>query len=165
MITAAQRFDNSALFTFPSTSHELQYISVTSGFTRLSMKIKYVCRDLISLYENFHNNRTMRTLNLHVKNCRWGEKEKEPTTLLVTIVFQNSLKFLQMISITIPFPPKNISRDSFCGGLCNCPQFSHIFNCINPLRINYLFNFSQIFHRNSAPNDTDDSKQNINDFL
>ena len=62
----------------PSTSHELQYISVTGGFTRLSMKTKYVCRGLISLYVNFHNNRTMWTTNLHVKSCRWGEKEKEP---------------------------------------------------------------------------------------
>ena len=33
----------------PPTSHELQFISVTSGFTRLSMKTKYVCRGLISL--------------------------------------------------------------------------------------------------------------------
>ena len=74
---------NSELGSFsfpPPTSHELQYISVTSGFTRLSMKTKYVCRGLISLYVNFHNNRTMWSLNLNVKNCRWGGKEKEPRT-------------------------------------------------------------------------------------
>ena len=60
------------------TSHEhdeLQYISVTSGFTRLSMKTKYVCRGLISLYVNFHNNRTMWSTNLHVKICGWGGGE------------------------------------------------------------------------------------------
>ena len=56
----------------PPTSHKLQYISVTSGFTRLSMRIKYVCRVLISLYVNFHNNRTMWSTNLHGKFCRWG---------------------------------------------------------------------------------------------
>ena len=62
----------------PPTSHELQYVSVTSGFTRLSMKTKYVCRGLISVYANFHKNRTMWSTNLNVKICRWGEKEKEP---------------------------------------------------------------------------------------
>ena len=47
------------------------------------MKTKYVCRGLISLYVNFHNNRTMWSTKLHEKICRWGEKEKEPTRLLV----------------------------------------------------------------------------------
>ena len=45
-----------ALFPFPPTSHELHFFSVTSGFTRLSMETKYVCRGLISLYVNFQNN-------------------------------------------------------------------------------------------------------------
>ena len=39
---------------------------------RLSMHTKYVCRGLINLYVNFHNNRTMWSTNLHVKLCRWG---------------------------------------------------------------------------------------------
>ena len=65
----------------PPTSHELQYISVTSAFTRLSMKTKYVWRCFISSYVNFHYNRTMWSTKLHVKICRWGEKEKEPNTL------------------------------------------------------------------------------------
>ena len=56
-------------------SHEVHYIRGTSGFTRLSMKTKYVCRGLISLYVNFHNNRTLWSTNLHVNICRWG-KEK-----------------------------------------------------------------------------------------
>ena len=43
------------------------------------MKTKYACRGLISLYGSFHNNRTISSTNLHVKNCRWGGgKEKEP---------------------------------------------------------------------------------------
>ena len=65
-------------FSFSPTWRQFQFISVTSGFTRLSMKTKYVCRGLISLNVNFHNNRTMWSKNLHVKICRWGEKEKEP---------------------------------------------------------------------------------------
>ena len=75
---------SSALFPFPPTSHELQYISVTSGFTRLSMKTKcHVCRGLISSYVNFHYNRTMWSTKLHVKVCRWGGgKEKEPSPLV-----------------------------------------------------------------------------------
>ena len=36
------------------------------------MKTKYVCHSLISLYVNFHNNRTIWSTNLHVKFCRWG---------------------------------------------------------------------------------------------
>ena len=42
------------------------------------MKTKYVWRGLISLFVNFHNNPTKWSTNLHVKICRWGEKEKEP---------------------------------------------------------------------------------------
>ena len=67
-----------ALFPFPPTSRQFQLIKVTSGFTRLSMKTKYVCRGLISLYGNFHNNRTMWSTNLQV-----GEKEKEPKEPLI----------------------------------------------------------------------------------
>ena len=63
-----------------------------SQFRRLSMKIKYVCRGLISLYINFHNNRTMWSTNLHVKIGRWGGEERKPWTLF-------------------PFPPTAI--DSF----------------------------------------------------
>ena len=40
------------------------------------MKTKYVCHGLISLYVNFHNNRTMWSTNLLVKINRWGEKER-----------------------------------------------------------------------------------------
>ena len=36
------------------------------------MQTKYVCRGLISLYVNFHSNRTMQSTSLHVKICRWG---------------------------------------------------------------------------------------------
>ena len=42
------------------------------------MKTKYVCRGLISIYVNFHNNPNKWSTNLHVKVRRWGEKEKEP---------------------------------------------------------------------------------------
>ena len=45
------------------------------------MKTKYVCRGLISLYKNFHNNRTMWSAKLYVNICRWREKEKEPGLL------------------------------------------------------------------------------------
>ena len=48
------------------------------------MKTEYVGRGLISLYVNFHNNRTMWSTKLHVKICRWGEKEKEPRPLTVS---------------------------------------------------------------------------------
>ena len=48
------------------------------------MKTKYVCRGLISLYVNFHNNRTKLSTNFNVKFCRWGGKKKEPV-ILVTL--------------------------------------------------------------------------------
>ena len=81
------RKTKSGSFSSPPPSHELQYISVTSGFTRLSMKTKYVCRDLISLYVHFHSNRTMWSTNLHVKICRWGGKRKKrPKSLKTSVV-------------------------------------------------------------------------------
>ena len=52
---------------------------LTSGFTSLLMKTKYVCHGLISLHVNFHDNRTKWTVTSNIKNYRWGEKEKSPT--------------------------------------------------------------------------------------
>ena len=78
-------------FLFPTTSHELQCIFVTRGFTRLSMKSKYVYRALISLYVNFHNNRiwsTMWSTNLLLKICRWGggrKKSQRAKSFFITI--------------------------------------------------------------------------------
>ena len=93
------------LFPFPPTSHELQYISVTSGFTTLSMKTKYVCRCLISLYVNFHNNRTMWSTNLHVKIGRWGgERKKSHFSVLFSFIFQFYLKKKQ-VSVFGSFSP------------------------------------------------------------
>ena len=65
-------------FFFPPTSHERQFYGLTSGFTRLIMKTKYVFHSLIYLHVNFHDNWTMQTVILIIKNCRWGEKVKEP---------------------------------------------------------------------------------------
>ena len=77
-------------FSFPPTSDELQFFSVTSGFTRLIMKTRYVCHGLISLYVNFQNNRTMWSTNLLVKICRWGGGggggRKKSQQLLSTLV-------------------------------------------------------------------------------
>ena len=100
---------NQSSFSYPHppTSHELQYISVTSGFTRLSMKTKYVCRGLISLYVNFHNNWTVWWTNIHVKICRWGGggggEEKEPKSVpvispTITVVdkFKRKFRFLRL---------------------------------------------------------------------
>ena len=99
-------------FSFHPTSYELQYISVTSGFTRLSMTTKYVYRGLISLYVNFPNNRTMPSINLYVKNCRWGEKEEEPRNHIIiknffeTAELENSMFF--WLFLLPPPPPANI---------------------------------------------------------
>ena len=45
-------------FSFSPTSQKYQFHSVTSGFTRLSMKAKYVYHSLISLYAQFDINPT-----------------------------------------------------------------------------------------------------------
>ena len=83
------------------------------------MKTNYVCRSHINLYENFHNNRTMWSTNLHVKICRWGEKEKEPESrkeiLLsiprviahLAIIWENGGRFFS------PPPPPPHSNKSF----------------------------------------------------
>ena len=47
------------------------------------MKTKYVCHGLMYLHVNFHDNWTIRTVILIIKNCRWGEKEKEPKNILL----------------------------------------------------------------------------------
>ena len=41
------------------------------------MKTKYVCHSLIYSHVNFHDNRTMRTVILIIKNCRWGGGRKK----------------------------------------------------------------------------------------
>ena len=73
----------------PPTSDELQFFSVTSSFTRLIIKTKCVCHGLISLYVNFHNNRTMWSTNLLVKTCRWGGKGKRAQLATPLVKLQN----------------------------------------------------------------------------
>ena len=41
------------------------------------MKTKYVCHGLIFLHVNFHDNQTMRTVILIIKNWRWGGGRKK----------------------------------------------------------------------------------------
>ena len=59
-----------------------------SDFTRLVMYTKYVCHGLsdnqtvILIIKIFHDNRTMRTVILMIKSCRWGEKEKKALFLI-----------------------------------------------------------------------------------
>ena len=65
---------------------------------------KYVCRGLVGLYVNFHNNRTMWSPNLHVKNCRWGGvEEKEPNRFLAckngSLQFPSPLENLQIETV------------------------------------------------------------------
>ena len=84
---------NSALFLPPPppTSQELQFISVMSAFTRLKMKNNNVRRGLINLYVFFQNNRIIWSTNLHVKICRWGEKEKRAENSLQKLAVMNEL--------------------------------------------------------------------------
>ena len=63
-------------FSFPPTLPELHFFSVMSGFMRLIIKTN--CPGRISLLINLHNNRTMWSRILRVKNCKSGEKEKKP---------------------------------------------------------------------------------------
>ena len=60
----------------PTTSHEHQYYGLMQDFTRLFMKTKYVCIGLSYWHVNFHDNRTMQTVILIIKVCRWGAKRK-----------------------------------------------------------------------------------------
>ena len=47
------------VFPFFPTSHQHQFNRLASGFARVIMKTKDVCRGLISLHVSFHNKRTM----------------------------------------------------------------------------------------------------------
>ena len=60
-----------ALFPFPPTSLKHEFYGLTSGFTRLIMKTKYVCHGLISLHVNFHVNRTLKC-NFKYKSLQVG---------------------------------------------------------------------------------------------
>ena len=62
---------------FPPTSLKHEFYGLTSGFTRLIMKIKYVCHGLISLHVSFHDNRTEWTVTSNIKICRWGGVRKK----------------------------------------------------------------------------------------
>ena len=68
-------------FSFSTPPHTSFFFSLTSGFTRLSIKTKYICRGLISLYVNFHNNPIKWSTNLHVKLCRWRREGKRAQSL------------------------------------------------------------------------------------
>ena len=65
-----------ALFPFPPTSHKHEFYGLTSGFTRLIMKTKYVCHGPVSLHVIFHDNRTKVTVTSNIKLCRWGGQGK-----------------------------------------------------------------------------------------
>ena len=67
---------NRALFPFRSHLHERQFYGLTSGFSRLIMKTKYVCYVLVSLNVNFNDKRTMWTIILIIKIGRWGGRKK-----------------------------------------------------------------------------------------
>ena len=60
------------------------------------MKTKYVCRGLISLYVNFHNNRTMWSTNLHVKFCRWGGGEGKRAPKCASTIFKEVFSELRV---------------------------------------------------------------------
>ena len=64
----------------PPTSLKHEINGLTSGFTRLIMKSKYVCHGRISLHVNFHDNRTKWLVISNIKISRWGGggEEKEP---------------------------------------------------------------------------------------
>ena len=70
---------NLALFP-PPTSFKHEFFRLTSGFTRLVMKTKYVCHGLFSLHVNFHDKVNR---NFNYKKLLVGEKEKEPNIFVV----------------------------------------------------------------------------------
>ena len=61
----------------PPISHELQYISVTSGFTKLSMKTKNVCRGLSLYVNNVIKKFTCKNLQLGGGRGKRAEKSLE----------------------------------------------------------------------------------------
>ena len=73
-------------FLSPPTSFKHELYGLTSSFTRLIMKTKYVCHGLISLHVNFHDNRTKWTVTSNIKFCRWGggKRKKSPNFLFLS---------------------------------------------------------------------------------
>ena len=70
-----------ALFPSPPPHMSISFME-KSDFTRLIMNTKYVCHGLsdnqtvILIIKIFHDNRTMRTVILMIKSCRWGKRQK-----------------------------------------------------------------------------------------
>ena len=54
-----------------------KYYGSSSGFTRLSMKIKYGCHGLIKRHASFYTNKTMCIEKLLVKIGSWGERKTQ----------------------------------------------------------------------------------------
>ena len=71
------------------------------------MKTEYVCRGLISLYVNFHNNQTMWSTNLHVKIGRWGKKKSQDPLSLMVIICATGLDLYKFDNFLI--------KTSFCS--------------------------------------------------
>ena len=69
--------------------------------TRLIMKTKYVCHNLLSTYVNFHYNRTIRANILLVKFNSRGGLEKEPLFFFQTpaliLILKNYLSIVIML--------------------------------------------------------------------
>ena len=54
------------------TSDEHQFYGLTSSFTKLIIKLKYICHGLIYLHVNCHDNWTMQTVTFNCKNLQVG---------------------------------------------------------------------------------------------
>ena len=86
---------------FPPTSLKHEFYGLTSGFTRLIMKIKYVCHGLVSLHVNLHDNRTKWTLNSNIKFA--GRVGKGKRAQIFT-TFLGSFSF---------FPPTSLKHEFY----------------------------------------------------
>ena len=100
-----------ALFLFSPTSHKHEFYNVTSGFTRLFMKTKYVCQNLISPYVNFQNNRTMWTKFFLVKFFRWGKTKKSR-------FFDGNVKAVSKTFVCLPLIVHLLVRRVLCKIKC-----------------------------------------------
>ena len=109
----------------PPTSLKHEFYGLTSGFTRLIMKTKYVCHGRISLHVNFHDNRTKRLVisNIKISRCGGGGKEKEPTTPLIHIY---KLSFKNLFHKLWKFYPPGSSYKSRFFKLKIVPTIEHV---------------------------------------
>ena len=150
------KFLSFRLFLFLPPPHISIFYGVTSSCTRLFMKTKHVCQNLIITQVNFHINRTMWSVIFLVKLCRWRVRKKswvlvqyratkaiEERSLHEKLTFNKAFR-LRKLDFTKKFVPA-FSFSSSLAMRVFLKLFSRIFSHFQSFRAKEKKNFNLVF--------------------